>query len=312
MLVSAACKRQETVDNATSQPAADAKTALTAEAADAAPGAPKVFETVWEVTESDLSITLPFDTGDCVFAIPWGEDGSTYIRAANTARGLKIDKDDDFPYDVTHAIGCVANQKGSCDFKILWGDEGHTDFASATHITDCDNPQNRTHTYAKPGTYHVRIAGTYDGWGQHGCLVFEDNYVCTDKGNGQLRGVVSFGTVGLTRGAFFGESGFFLPADDMPDASKWQDASFTFFNENAEAFNQDIGHWDTSNVTNMFGMFYGEKTDRINQSIERWDTSKVTDMSHMFSRLEAIAHAIGRVEDFHHDIGRRTEGRLQP
>lgn len=45
-------------------------------------------------------------------------------------------------------------------------------------------------------------------------------------------------------------------------------------------FNQDISAWDVSNVTNMWVMFAGSL---FNQDISAWNVSKVTNMSAMFS-----------------------------
>jgi surface protein len=53
--------------------------------------------------------------------------------------------------------------------------------------------------------------------------------------------------------------------------------------QGADAFNQDIGRWNVSNVTNMYQMFH--QANAFNQDIGRWNVGKVTNMSLMFAYI---------------------------
>lgn len=56
-------------------------------------------------------------------------------------------------------------------------------------------------------------------------------------------------------------------------------------------FNDDIGYWDTRNVTSMRYMFKSNKV--FNQNVGGWNTAKVTNLAYIFAETDAFNQKIG-------------------
>jgi surface protein len=147
---------------------------------------------------------------------------------------------------------------GTVNCVVNWGD-GSWDAYTTTGT--------KTHTYASNGIYIVRISGTLTGFGG-------------DVSRNEFTKCLSFGETGLTSLANgFRRMGNLtdVPAS-LPVASTVTNLGGMF--RDASRFNQDIGNWNVSSVTNMTNMFVACP---FNQNISNWDVSNVANMSLMFT-----------------------------
>ena len=161
-----------------------------------------------------------------------------------------------------------------CDFTVSWGDDSETQT-----VTDC-KASSLKHKYTNAGRYHVRIKGTYIGWGQQR----SNTRRCSSFDLHQLREVVSFGPVGLTEGAFYCTKGVVFPRNDVPDSSLWNNAANMFCY--ASGISSAIDAWDTSNVTTMRKMFF--RARYFNVSLAKWDISRVETMESAFHKAASF------------------------
>ncbi len=139
---------------------------------------------------------------------------------------------------------------------------------------------NTTCVYSTPGTYTLRIRGTFPR------IFFNNEGDCQ-----KILRVEQWGTQAWTSmgSAFMGCSNLTLTAPDAPNLSNVTDMRNIFYG--ASAMNQNINGWDVSHVTDMAGAFQGASA--FNQPLASWNTANVTMMAGMFWDATAFNQPIG-------------------
>ena len=168
----------------------------------------------------------------------------------------------------SRSITLPIHSGGSYDFTVDWGD------GTTGRVTSWDSP-NRTHKYASPGKYTLKITGRIEG--------FSFN---SREDRNKLISISSWGPLRLgNMGEYFegAENLVGLPSS-APDLT----GTTTFYEmfREADSFNQPLDSWDVSEVTNMDSMFLG--ADSFNQPLSSWDVSEVTNMENMFWGAESF------------------------
>ena len=171
-------------------------------------------------------------------------------------------------FDTTLATGTTVTVPlaGAVDVVIDWGD-GNSEAFTTTG--------NKTHTYASEGEYTVRVSGSLGGFGG---FVTRPN----------LTKCLSFGDLGLF--SLFRAFGDCANLVEVPKSVPSSVANMNSMFFRATSFNQNIGSWDMSNVTNTSGMLRGTP---FNQNLGSWNMGSVTNMTSMFRDAPAMTFPLG-------------------
>ena len=180
----------------------------------------------------------------------------------------------------------------SYDFTIEWGDGSPSENLTGNDFIF-------SHTYSNPGTYTVKISGTFPGMD-----LVDDSFNSDDPIDNHTLKILSveqWGDIVWYNVSFMFEDAenLTINATDAPDLSQVTSLAGMF--SGARNMNGDLSNWDVSNVTNMERMF--QRAYSFNGDISGWDVSNVTDMYSMFYSAYSFDQNLGnwdvsKVSDF--------------
>ena len=188
----------------------------------------------------------------------------------------------------------ISKDSAATDYNIDWGDG----------TEETGNAFVPAHVYAAPGTYDIKIHSAFD----HMTQMFGG---VTPPMSATIQHVFSWGgNVFRTMSKMFAlctglqsvpagapnlsqctslESMFLYTTSFNQDLNHWdvsniEDLTSTF--NTSTSFNGNISNWDTSNVTSMLQTFDGANS--FNQDLSGWVTNKVTSMNQMFNNCHSF------------------------
>jgi surface protein len=243
--------------------------------------AQSTFVTTWQVSNPDLSITIPtFPDETYNYSVDWG-DGNTSADQTGDATHTYAD-----PGSYTVSISGVFP-------RIFFDDDGDKD-----RIISIDQWGNRAWTSmnkAFQGCINLELKATdapnLSGVTDMSYMFYEAKKLNSDLSSWNVSTVTNMQSL-------FGEATVFNGDIESWDVSNVENMSGMFFK--ASVFNRDIGEWTVSNDTTMAGMF--SLATSFSQDISGWDVSNVTNMSSMFYFASSFNQAIGGW-----DVGKVTD-----
>lgn len=200
------------------------------------------------------------------------------IEVAEAIITIEVEDIQDLPFITTwvttvpgDSIVIYTNSELTYNYSVEWGD-GNISLSQTGDLT---------HTYSTAGRYSVSINGAFPA------IV---NGV--DGSNAmKLLTIESWGDIKWESmmNAFEGCINLTLATTEAPVLTNVTATSSMF--ERTRLFNQDIGNWDVSNVSDMVGMFNGASA--FNQDIGNWDVGNVGAMNAMFNGASSFNQDIG-------------------
>ena len=220
-------------------------------------------------------------------------------------------------------------------FELPWVGTYSVDWGDSTVETGVVDTQ--THTYATAGTYYIKVVATSGkvrfnntgdklkllyiaNWGN--CEWTDMEYAFDGCANLDMlaQDIPNFNSVTTTKAMF--RNCAVLIAN--PSIANWNMTNVTKLGNGyhngmftyCRKFNQPIGSWDVSNVTDMHSLFVSNEV--FNQPLNNWDMSSVTDTQLMFrdckvfnqplnnwnvSNLNKMAGTFRNARLFNQDIG---------
>ena len=177
-------------------------------------------------------------------------------------------------------------------YYVDWGDGSISATTSTSPLT---------HTYSTVGVYNVKVYGRFDSlfcdidadgdkiidvisWGNIKWRFLANTFY----GCNNLTGMTTTPPILEKMTHFYGSSNMFYDTSFNQNMGSWDTKNITSFNNmfgNATIFNNggspSISGWTTTNATSMSSMFYA--ANLFNQPIGSWNVSGVTDMSNMLN-----------------------------